>query len=222
METVDIIRVLLNVFELAAAVAGSFYWYKIKHTHWQWLVLLLWFIFITEISAKIILIEKSHPEYNQLLYKYINIPVMFAGFIYVLLRDSYKEKYKKPAGIILGIYIVVFLVEELLFKNTFKVFGTLSYQFGCLVVLVLAKKRFLQFTSSREILFFRNRLSFWVPLGIIVYLVTTLPFMAFRNSLFAYNYSTGLQLWYITIFFNALMYSSFIAGFVLYKPEQET
>lgn len=221
METVDIIRLLLNAFELAAAVAGLVCWRKVKGTHWQWLVILLWVIFITEITAKIILIKGSHPEYNQFLYKYINIPVMFAGFIYLLLKDLYKEKFRRPAGIILGVYVAAFLTEELLFKNTFRVFGTLSYQLGCLAVLTLAVIRFLQFTNSREILFFRNRLSFWVPLGIIVYLVTTLPFMAFRNSLFAYNYQTGLQLWYVTIFFNVLMYSSFIAGFILYRPEQE-
>jgi hypothetical protein len=221
METIDVFAIILNVFELAAVIAGFIYWQKIKNSYWQWFPFLLLFIFITEIIAKTMWWQGSYRTSIPLLYKYINIPVMIVVFIWLMGKEHTKHKKNNSSTILIGLYVISFIVEELFFKKVFANFSSLSYQIGCVAILILAIISFLKLTNSNAIIYFKSNLHFWVSLGLILYLITTLPFMAFRNSLFEYNYNLGLQLWYVSMFFNVMMYTCFIVGFVLYKPEMD-
>lgn len=219
MDSLEIFRLILNVFELAAAITGFIYWYKIKNSYWKWFPFLLSFLFITEMTAKFIRWEGSYKTTVPLLYKYINIPAMFIVLIWLMGKELKDTKWKKLPFELITIYLLNFIAETLFFDAAFSRFGSLSYQTGCIAILILAIFCFNKLVTDKEIIHFKRSLHFWVSLGVVSYLVTTVPYMAFRNSLFKFNYELGVSLWYVTMFLNFIMYSCFIIGFILYKPE---
>lgn len=222
MDNLEITRIVLNTFELTAAVAGFLNWHKIKKTYWRWLPYLLAFIFITEIAAKLMRLEGTYKTTIPLLYKYLNIPVMIISLIWLMGKEFVKSKVYYLPFVFICVYLLAFISEELFFTETFSRFGTLSYQIGSVAMLILALFSFSQLMNNKNILHFKSNMHFWVALGVVLYLITTLPFMAFRNSLFKYNYSLGIQLWYITMVFNVIMYCCFAAGFVLFRANTTT
>jgi len=220
MESYQYVQLLLNAFELSAAVTGFAVWNKLQPGYWKVFPCLLAVIFITEMVAKVLYFEGSHKLWIQPLYTYFSIPVMITGFLWLMGKSGDATWCRSLSYTLIALFLLVLLIEELFLKDDFRMFGSLSYQAGCVCLLVMVFLIFFRLLKGSGILFFKQDLFFWMALGIAAYMIITMPFMAFRNSLFLYHKALALKLWYGTIVLNCFMYSCFIAGFLLFRPER--
>ncbi len=214
-----VLKTTLNVFELTAACTGFILWKKWKHTHWKWFSIFLAFIFITEILAKIFYNTNGLKQFNPFVYRYINIPVFILFYLWIL-SIPIKIKAKNILQVIfISGYILLFLCEEFIFKKFFRNFGSISYQFGALGILCMSLIYYINIINTNDILTYKFNIHFWVSVGLIIYMITTLPFNAMRNTLFKEHYSIAMAYWYFTFLFNYMMYSFFIIGFIWGKAK---
>ncbi len=218
MSLETILKLGLNLFEFLAAFTGIFLWKKWESTEWKWFSIFLVFILLTEITGKLLILT-GYKIYNPFLYRYLNIPVYIIFYLWIL-GFPFKNKGNASYINILFIigYIIIFFVEEL-FSGYFKNFGTISWQFGSLGILILSIRYYITILKTDEILAYKTNMYFWVSIGLIFYLITTLPFNALRNILIKdYRYFATIY-WYFTFLFNYIMYSFFILGFIWGKAK---
>lgn len=210
-------KLLLDALELTAAITGLYNWKNLQNTVWRWFAIFLVFNFLSEMVGKYLYNTIALKHYNSLWYRYINIPVTFL-FYQWLLKEPLKN-YKLIPNFFMLLYVIVFLLEEFFLSSQYRKFGTLSYQAGTLAILVLSVIFFVNLMKSDAILEFKTNIRFWVSAGLLLYFIVTMPFNAMRNLIFKQYYSLGIAYWYVTMFFNCTMYTFFTLGFIWGKPK---
>jgi hypothetical protein len=211
---------LVPVFELLAAVTGFVYWKKIRRTHYQWLPVYLAAIVLLEMAS--ILIDNTKAvSWNIYLFKFIGFPLQFLFFTWFFYRERRpKNRYWYLVAAI-GYLLSVF-IEELLLQRMRFPFFSFSYMVGCIVLLIHCLLFFNHLLRSDALLNYKNSLSFWVCLGVIVFYIGTFPFYGLFNTLATKKYQhIHLAYNWIACFLDYAMYLLFIVGFRCYRPKQK-
>lgn len=204
--------------ELISAVTGFLLWRKFKKTYWQWFVILLAFIFLTEMAAKFLKFGGVYKYLSNEIYRYINIPVVVISLIFFMTREFTLTKFKNICIVFTSIYIITFFTEEIMLRQYFAKFNSLSYQVGFLLILILSLISLFKLINSNKIIFYKESLHFWLAIGLLIYYIPSLPLNAFRNSLFNNNYNFALFIWNAVQILDIMMYMAFTIGMILYNP----
>jgi hypothetical protein len=214
----DILKLLLNGFELAAAVAGFYYMNKWRKTCWQWFAYFLLFTLLTELLAKYMYFQPALKPNNYMVYRYANIPVTVLFFLWVLQQAFISTLLRKLVGLAAMIYIAVWLMEQWWF-TTFVKSSSLSMGIGFLEILFFAIVWLIKLVRSQQVLHFKKNMYFWFTAGLLIFYIVTLPFQVFRVELYRNNPDILMAYWYFTFIFNYIMYSFFILGFKWAEPK---
>lgn len=214
MDKYLLMRLLLNVFELLAAVTAMLQWKKIKHSYWKWFAIYLVIIAATEIFAEYVGYYLKNEQLNAAINIYFSIPLQFIFFFWLFYKwFQNNDKKKWPiAGIV--VYLLSILVEVLLFKEQQLWFFSFSYVTGNIILLLLTLMFFFGFIRSQQVLHYRSSRMFWISIGLLVFYLGSLPLYGVWNTL-AKNYPTVFNTyWMVVINLNYLMYLSFAISFI--------
>jgi hypothetical protein len=214
----DVLKLLLNGFELAAAVAGFYYMKKWKKTCWQWFAYFLLFILLTELLAKYMYFQPKLRLYNNMIYRYATIPVTVLFFLWLLRQAFISTSLRKLVGLAAMIYIAVWLMEQWWFTG-FVQSSSLSMGIGFLAILLFAVVWLVKLVRSQQVIHFKKNMYFWFTAGVLIFYIVTLPFQVFRVELYRSNPDILLAYWYLSFILNYIMYSFFILGFKWAEPK---
>lgn len=219
MDTVSIIQLGLNFFELLACVTGFAYWRKIHKSYWKWFPVYLGLIVMIELAGKILMNVYNDREANLTLYNYFGIPIQFLFFFWVFYKFFEEEKFRRWPIAGLSIYLACWVAERFFLVATRTWFMSFSYTIGNVILLVLIILFFIKFINSNEILKYRQSMMFWVSLGLLSFYLGTFPYYALRNTLLG-NYKQLVNVYaYISFGLDYLMYIFFTIAFIWGKPK---
>jgi hypothetical protein len=212
-------RLLLNLFELLACIAGFIYWKKIKKSYWKWLSVYLTVIAITELLAEYIGYQLGNEQLNADINFFFSIPLQFIFFFWLFYKwfESYKERKWPLAGA--ATYFISLMTELFYFSDKKLWFLSFSYTTGNIVLLVLTLLFFYNFMRSDEILKYKQSMMFWVCLGLLFFYLGSLPFFGLWNTLAIEYPNLFNRYWIVQISLNCLMYLFFAIAFIWGKPK---
>jgi hypothetical protein len=220
MDLIDVLRVLLNFFELLACIIGFIYWNKLKNNYWKWLPVYLATITATELIGNYFGSIRGFGEYNIYLYQYFAMPLQFLFFCW-LFYENFSTSWQKIISIFcIVIFIISWFIEILSKQKSGYWFISLSYDAGTIILLVLILIFLTQLISGDEILNFKTNIMFWVAMGLFAGYICTIPYYIWRNYLIVYEKTRPDLLYtafYGFMFLNYLMYSLFCMGFIKWK-----
>lgn len=209
--------ILLNAFELLAAITGFAVYHKIANRHHRYFPWYLLAVFVTEIMAEYIAWELHHPALNNAIYRYWGIPFQFL-FFYWLFYQSFKGSRLTVWPLIAAvIYLIILVIDLVQLRHHALRFTIFSYCSGGILLLIVILIYFNSLMKSDQILNYSRSFMFWVSLGLLVFYLLTLPFFGLRNFLYRNCRELFTIYGYFTLILNYLMYSCFIIAFLCQK-----
>lgn len=213
----DYFRYGMYTMELAAAVSGFLAWKKIKYGYWKWFPVYLAVIFLAELMGEYSAAVLQNNELHMAVYNYFSIPLQFLFFYWLFYRyfKGSDAAWAAVAGTVL--YIILYFLDIFWLSEYTFTFKSFSYMAGNIILLVLIILFFIRFTTSSEILHYRESRMFKVCIGLLLFYLGTLPFFGLWHNLWKYYPNFAYNYWYVQIVMGTLMYLCFAISFVWSK-----
>jgi len=226
-----LVRKSIIYVEFLAAIVGSIYYKKYKHTFLKYFLIILWYTVINEFCSYII--TKYNIEYLSFLgVRFLEtrnvIFTMLQYNIYHLINFSFlflvyahfikKINQKKIIYTLLLVYIFSFFIN-MLFQNYIYEMQTIPYLVASISIIACIILYFSQILNSDEILDIKNNLLFYISIGYLLYLVGNLPVRVIRN--YFYELPNLIYILNISSVLSIIMNFCFIAGFIWSKKQQQ-
>jgi xanthine/uracil permease len=144
----------------------------------------------------------------------IFILVSFLFYFYWYYSIIKKKLYKK----IIFIFSIIFGVFTVLnfFILNWDGYHFPSFVFGALITIIGSFLFFSELLKSNQILYIKNKLSFWIAIGLLLFNVGMVPYMVFSEDFESYNfYRLG-----ILIGLNFILYTCYSLGFIWMEREK--
>ncbi len=211
--------------ELLAAVIGTIYFYKYKHTSLKYFLYLLWYITITEFFnwyidenniTSLLYIDDKGKEYN---YWLINIldTVSFLVYYYIYFKWITDKKFKSWIKRFAILYVLLSIVNWRFVQNFFTELQSYLFIVGAIFLIISILFYFIELLKSEKIVVFHKNLLFWVSIGLLIYYAGNIPFAAEYNG---YALISGIHDLFLIVYILAiLMYLIFTFGFIWSKKE---
>jgi len=220
MELPDILKWVLNFFELAAAVTGFYYFKKWKGTRWALFPYFLLLTLVTELIGKYLYYQPSLRPFNYIVYRYVNLPATVLFYLYMVYWSFTNRYLKKAVLVVMAIYVACWLVEEFVLKGSFVRSSSISFMFGNIGLLVFILIWVAKLARKSEVLQYKRNMYFWLYGGIMIYYIIMLPFSSELRYSLNKNYpDLVFAFWYIMMVFDCIMYSFFTIGFKWAEPK---
>ena len=219
MKTFDLLKLILNIFEVAACITGFIYWKKIRSSYWKFFPVYLAVISLSELIGKYL----NYAGFNGIkvgLYNYFVIPLEILFFIWLFYKDFERSNTRRLPVAAACIYITCWLADMFVIaKNPLWWVQSFSYTLGILLMLTLILTLLYILATGDDILFIKTNMMFWVCLGLFVFYFCSLPFFGMGNYLFTHY--GNIYIWYAYAIYvlNYIMYSLFIIAFIWGKPK---
>ena len=206
-----LLKKLLLLLEVTAAIVGIIKFKKFKNSYWKWFIYYLVFIAISELLSMFVFCY--YEPFMSNYYSFFVIPLEFTTIFWLY---SYKSlNNKKLFWISIGIYLISLLPYYMLEDN--KMVKSLNFTIGGFMMSIMIILEYNKQMKSDDILKFRENMMFYINAAVGLFYVGTLPFFAFYNLIvndfvFFYDYY---------IFFlitNILMYTLFSIALLWGKP----
>ena len=212
-------------FELLAAITGTIFFYKYKHTYLKYFLYLLWFIAFSELFATYIhnyqiktflYFDKKGIDYNHWVYNILD-SVSFLVYFYIFYKATKTKKFK--------FWIKNFAVAYILFSITNWIFiqnflsETQSYLFiiGAIFLIISILFYFIELLKSEKVLIFHKNILFWISTGLLLYYAGNIPFAVESDG---YALIPGIhKLFLIVSILSIIMHLIFTFGFIWSKKE---
>jgi hypothetical protein len=219
LETIQILKLILNAAELTACITGFAYWRKIKATHWRYFPVYLAIIVMAELTGKYLGLQKLY-SINLAFYNYFVIPLEILFFIWLFYKEFAHTTYKRLPIAAACIYTGCWITEMFITPKVPHFWiGYFSYTVGILMLLILILAYLYKFVNSKEMIFLKENMMFWVCMGIFVFYSFSLPYFGMGNYL--YSHYEKLYLTYSKAIYglNYIMYGLFTIAFIWGKPK---
>jgi len=221
---IDLIRGFIKYSELIAAIIGTIYFYKYKHTHVKYFLFLLWYIVLTEFlsfyarktGTLTFYTDENGNHYTVWFYnllRFITFNTLF--FIYYNYLSSKKSKIKIKIFAIS--YIIIYFINWKFLQNFTRENSEIPRAIGSIFLIIAILFYFIELLRSEKILVFHRILLFWISVGLLLYYSGTIPFALKWNG---YALIPGIhKLFLIQYILAIIMYLTFTFGFIWSKKE---
>jgi len=222
--TISFIRNSGKYFELVAAITGSIYFYKYKHTPLKYFLFLLWYIVITEFFSMYaretgtltFYTDENGIHYTIWFYNLLKF-ITFNILYYIYFKSLNTDKFKKRVKIFAFIYVGVFISNWLLIQNFLMERSEIPKIIGSFFLIASIIFYFIELLKSEKILVFHKMLLFWISVGLLLFYAGTIPFTLKYNG---YMLIPGIHDLFLIIYILAIiMYLIFTFGFIWSKKE---
>ena len=224
--SISLIRESGKYFDLLAAITGTIFFYKYKHTYLRYFLYLLWYITFSEFFADYIHENKiksllyfnplNNLYYNHWVYNAIDT-VSFIVYYFIYYNAISGKRFKNWIKIFAFSYIALSLVNWVFVQNFLGEIQSYLFIIGAIFLIISIIFYFVELLRSDKVLIFHKNLLFWVSVGLLLYYSGNIPFAAEFNG---YALIPGIhKLFLIVNILAILMYLIFIFGFIWSKKE---
>ncbi len=220
-----LIRNSAKYFELAAAITGTLYLYKYKHTPLKYFLFLLWYITLTEFTGwyvssnnitSLMFFDKNGKAYNLWMHNVLRI-ITFSTLYYIYFKSVSTKKFRQWIKIFLVSYIVLSIINWSFIQSFIFEWSEIPKIAGSLFLIISILFYFIELLRSEKIIVFQKMLLFWISVGLLLFYTGTIPFVIKWNG---YMLFKGVhKLFLINIVLAILMYLIFTFGFIWSKKE---
>lgn len=217
-QTIILLRSLIIIFQIAAALTGLLLMNKWKTTPVRYFIIYLFVIALCEIAGYFL--GENHLYITKgYLYKYGVLPFeffFFSFFFYKILDSKISKRVITTCALL---FLLCWIFEIIFLDNQYLPFSSFSYSVGNLFLLIYIFSYFNCLAVSEKILFFYKEPFFWITAGLMIFYLGSFPYYLIFNTI-AKNYYRTIYLPYhlIVIFMNYLMYSIFTFALICTKP----
>jgi len=223
--SIETFRSLIPFSELLAAIIGTFYFYKYRHTPLRYFLYLLWYITITEFTGSyasknnvLVFFDENGIDYNYWLYNLLYI-VFFIVILVIYLRSIKNSVQKKIIKYFILIYILISIINWSFIQNFLFEMSTLPFVLGSIFLIISVIFYFIQLLKSEKIKTFHKELLFWISIGLLLFHAGTIPFALKLND---YVLIPGIHKLFLIIYVLAIsMYLVFTFGFIWSKKHDD-
>jgi hypothetical protein len=208
--------------ELLAAIAGSIYYFKYKHTVLKYFLFLLWYITITELISwygsvnDVFGFYKDGLLYRTWLYNLLRI-VTFSSLFYIYFKYLKNDLFKKWIKLFAFVYIIITILNWILWQHFLFERSETPRIIGTIFLIITIIFYFIELLRSDKIVIFYRMLLFWISVGLLLYYSGTLPFVLKWNG---YMLLPGIHKLFLIVYILAIiMYLTFTFGFIWSKKE---
>jgi hypothetical protein len=171
------IRGSIKYMELIVAIIATFYFYKYKHSHLKYFLIILWYTAVNEFlgfTLKKIGFYSNIIIYN--IFHFINF-----SFLFFLFQKSLKVRiHKLWLSVFGGIYVLSFFIN-MLFENYVYQVQTVPYLIASVLIITCIVIYFSEILNTDEVLYIKSNIMFWISIGYLLYLAGNIPIRVIRN-----------------------------------------
>jgi len=213
----------VKYFELVAAITGTIYFSKYRYTVLKYFLFLLWYITITEFTARYAsdynvlgFFNEKGRHYNYWFYNLLRI-VTFSTLFFIYLKSIRTIKYKKWIKTFIIIYLGMTFINWLFIQNFAFEMSETPKVIGSVFLIITILFYFIELLRSEKIIVFHKTLLFWISIGLLLFYTGIIPFSLKVNG---YALIPGIHKLFLIIYILAIiMYSIFTFGFIWSKKE---
>jgi hypothetical protein len=218
-------RNFVPISELLASVVGTIYFYKYRDTPLRYLLVLLWYITLTEFTSwyvgsnqieNFLFIKKNGVLYTLWLYNLLNT-ISFSVFFFIYYQSIKKKRFKFWIKIFFICFILLSVINWSFIQSFIYEYSELPKIMGSILIIITVLFYFIELLESEKIIVFHRLLLFWVSIGLLLFYTGTIPFNLKVNG---YALIPGIHKLFLIITILALiMYLTFTFGFIWSKKE---
>ncbi len=225
--SISSINIINNIkyIELIAAIAGTVYYYKYKHTSLKYFIYILWYITISEFFASYIYshkidtflyLDEKGLRYNLWVLNLLYF-IFFNVVLYIYLKLIKNKKYQFWIRIFMVSYSIISILNWIFVQNFGLEMSELPFVSGSFFLIISIVFYFIELLKSDKIVVFHRLLPFWISVGLLLFHTGTIPFSINWNSYAQMTYIHDL--YYINFILATTMYLIFTFGFIWSKKQ---
>jgi len=216
-------RLFVPFSELLAAIVGTIYFYKYKHTHLKYFLYILWYIVLTEFTgwyaaeySFLVFFDEEGRLYNLWMYN-LMYTIFFPVVLTIYLKSINNSVYKKWIKLFIFFYILISILNWSFIQSFKYEWSELPDVAGSLFLAISVIFYFIELLRSDKVIIYHRKLLFWISIGLLIFHVGTIPFnieithYALQKSI----HNLFLILWILAL----IMYLIFTFGFIWSKKE---
>jgi hypothetical protein len=211
-------RLFVPFSELLAAIIGTIYFYKYKHSHLKYFLFILWYIVLTEFTGwysshydVLGFFDKEGIHYNLWMYNLMYL-IFFPVILWMYSKSINKIIYKKWIYAFILIYLLFSIMNWLFIQNFKYEWSELPDVVGTLFLAVSIIFYFIELLKSDKIITYQKKLLFWISIGLLIFHIGTLPFTI---KITGYALLKGIHNLFLIVWILAIiMYLLFAFGFI--------
>lgn len=217
-----------SILAISSSIVGFYYYKKLIGTYWITFPFYLFFQGVLDNYG-----SNFKGSYNILYYSFVIYPYIYFYYIWIFRQNSQNTTFKNIYNLPLILFFINYIVLTIYFKsdiieainlgNSSNTNSNLTnFNIYCInnilaLLFIIIITYFYELISTSKILNFYQDLQFWVCLGLILFELFTFPYNTFKFYLFDHYPRLGTFMFYIEKLLSALMYLSFITGFICMK-----
>ena len=221
--SIDAFRNFVLYSELLAAIVGTIYFNKYKHTYLKYFLYLLWYITLTEFTAwyatenhVLGFFDENGTHYNYWFYNLLYM-ITFMFLYYIYFKSINTKKYRKWIKVFLISYVIIATINWSFVQNFFFDWSEIPTVIGSIFLIITILFYFIELLKSEKIIIFHRMLLFWISVGLLLFYSGTIPFTLKFNG---YALIPGVHKIFLIQFILAIiMYLTFTFGFIWSKKE---
>lgn len=223
--SLDTFRNFVLYSELLAAIAGTIYFYKYKHTPMKYFLGILWYITITEYTGwftseqKIFgFFDEQGRHYNLWIYNLL-YTIFYPVVLTIYIRSVKNIAYKKWLKFFIAFYLLFAIINWSFIQDFRFEWAELPDIIGSLFLAIAIVFYFISLLRSEQIIIYHKKLLFWISVGLLLFHIGTIPFTieVTKYALMKSIHNLFLIIWVLAI----LMYLIFTFGFIWSNKEEK-
>lgn len=201
---------ITNFFELLAAILATVFYKKYAASKEKYFVYFLWYVVIGESIGTIFAwVFSIGNTWIYILISFINF--LFYFFWYKSILEN--KKYKKIITLFTILFILIAVVD--FSTQSWKQNHVMTYISGSIIIVITSFMYFSELLNSNEVLYIKNKLSFWIATGLLLFNVGMVPLIIFSETFNAHN---ELRI-VIVVSLNVILYTCYSLGFIWCKKK---
>lgn len=201
----------IDLFFIGASILAGTLIFFYKETPF-YLKAFLFFLVYTLISELIATWLVTHGKHNTNLYNFYGV-VQLIFYVYLLSNFIQNKRLIKICRIVQFSYLFLALMNVLLFQK-FAKYNTITYAFGCLIIVALSIFYFFELFKQKKILNLSRESPFWISTALLFYFSCSFPIIATVNIIQNVPEIIINSIQTLLLLTNILLYSLFTIAFL--------
>ena len=202
----------LYVYFIFISFLASLSVYSASNTLYSYLRFFPPFLFTTIIVEFLGTYLASARRSNLSLYNFFSV-FEFCFYFFVISLIISNKKMKKAVIVAMAMYFVI-AITNIIFIQKLKAFHTVTYAFGCLVIVAACVYYFFELFKLPKSVKLKNNPAFWICSGLLFFYCCGFPLYGMFNFLSGISRLIIRNFYSIIVILNIFLYSLFTIGFL--------
>ncbi len=209
-------RKSIKYIELTAAIVGSIYIYKYKHTFLKHFLILLWYIAINEFLN---LYLRQNYDFKNTYILYNIYHIINFSFLFILFKTYVKKTSHKKWILAFLVTYIASICIDVTFNDYFLEIQIIPFIIGGLFIIISIFFYFLEILNTNKVLFVSKNLLFWISVGLLLYFAGKIPTRIIRNYWKEISYFNETRV--AELILSIVMNICFIIGFICSQKDNK-